>query len=276
MSFLTIAVGATNFILGMVYLQYGTMTMAEMIRNRQTLGFSHFGAAWIAMAFTCGPHHFVHGTHMLLEGRAAGSLDLIAVLIGFPAGVIWFLLRVEAFRGGRGDRFIKGSPLLVVALPTLLAVYVTGLIAATLQLGPVDLSQATIVLPNLMLIGIYGAIGYFLARTQIHNRRPLGGWSVSGLALAVIFPTCALMHGIYALYAMTGLYADIDWHGYAIDWLAVPAGLYFLWVVHALYQGRFLDWNVVPGRTEARIAADVGPEVGPEVVPAPVRSVAAG
>ena len=74
------------------------------------MGFSHFGAAWIAMAFTCGPHHWVHGVHLGFEGRAAGVLDFVAVLVGVPAGVIWFLLRVEAFRGGRGDRFIRGTP----------------------------------------------------------------------------------------------------------------------------------------------------------------------
>ena len=105
-----IAVGVLNLVLGTVYIQYGTLTIIEMRRNWREMGFSHFGAAWIAMAYTCGPHHFVHGLHLLVAGRSAGVLDLVAVLAGFPAGVIWFLLRIEAFRGGRGDRFISGSP----------------------------------------------------------------------------------------------------------------------------------------------------------------------
>src|SRR5437764_13205835 len=116
-----VTVALLNLILGFVYIQYGTLTVIDMRRNWRTMGFSHFGAAWIAMAFTCGPHHFVHGLHMLLAkgaGGQAGGLDLIAVAVGFPAGVTWFLLRIEAFTGGRGDRFIAGSPLWVAALPT--------------------------------------------------------------------------------------------------------------------------------------------------------------
>lgn len=44
---------------------------------------------------------------------------------------------------------------------------------------------------------------------------------MSGIALAVIFPTCALMHGAYAYCVITGTYAA-DVHGFVIDWLAVP------------------------------------------------------
>ena len=48
--------------------------------------------------------------------------------------------------------------------------------------------------------------------------------------------TCALMHGVYALYVTTGRY-DLDIHGLVIDWLSVPAAAYFLWVVAALHRG---------------------------------------
>ena len=40
-----------------------------------------------------------------------------AVVAGLPAGAIWLLLRVEALRGGRGDRFIPNTPAWVAALP---------------------------------------------------------------------------------------------------------------------------------------------------------------
>jgi hypothetical protein len=239
---MTIATALLNIALGLVYFQYGSMTLIEMCRNRRTMGFSHFGAAWIAMAFTCGPHHLIHGIHLLQSGNHGGLLDLLAVVIGAPAGVIWFALRIEAFRGGQGDRFVSGSPLWVLALPTALAIYVTALLAVVLAQGPVAGANPLAALPNLMLIGIYMAVGYFLTRTQIANRRPLGGWSVSGLALAVIFPTCALMHAVFAYYTLSGRYG-LSAHAMSIDWFAVPAGLYFLWVVHALYRGTFRDWN---------------------------------
>jgi hypothetical protein len=236
------SVGILNLILGIVYTQYGTMTAIEMRRNWRTMGFSHFGAAWIAMAFTCGPHHFVHGTHVLLEGRTGGMMDLIAVLIGFPAGVIWFLLRLEAFFGGRGDRFIAGTPAWVAALPFAAGIYVGVLVAVVAGSSAISLSAVPDAMPNLLLVGVYSAVGFYLLRTQLANRRPLGGWSVSGLALTVIFPTCALMHGAYAYYVTTGQYGA-DVHGLAVDWLAVPAGIYFVWVVQALYRGTFRDWN---------------------------------
>jgi hypothetical protein len=256
------AVGVLNLILGIVYTQYGTMTAIEMRRNWRKMGFSHFGAAWVAMAFTCGPHHFVHGTHVLVEGRTGGGMDLIAVMIGFPAGVIWFLLRLEAFFGGRGDRFIAGTPAWVAALPFAAGIYVGVLIAVVVGSSAISLDAVPDAMPNLLLVGVYSAIGFYLLRTQLANRRPLGGWSVSGLALTVIFPTCALMHGAYAYYITTGHY-QADIHGLAIDWLAVPAGIYFVWVVQALYRGTFRDWNST-GRAV--------PVARPQPADAPVRA----
>jgi len=241
----TTAVGISNLVLGLVYCQYGTMTLIEMRRHWSRMGFSHFGAAWIAMAFTCGPHHVVHGLHLLTTGASAGPLDLAVVLIGFPAGVTWFLLRVEAFRGGAGDRFIKGTPLLVLALPTLAGVYLGALLAILVSTGKFAGEHVAAVAPNLLLVFIYATIGYYLGRTQLANRRPLGGWSVSGLALTVIFPTCAVMHAIYAYYSLSGRYGPAV-HTTVVDWVAVPAGMYFLWVVQALYRGTFRDWNGTP------------------------------
>jgi hypothetical protein len=249
-SALTAATAVLNIILGLVYTSYGTMTAVEMVRDRRRLGFSHFGAAWIAMAFTCGPHHWVHGIHLGLEGRTAGVLDLVAVLVGVPAGVTWFVLRVEAFRGGRGDRFISGTPHWLMALPTLGGVYVTAVVAAAIGVGVATPEELAVVIPNLLLVVLYSAIGYYLIRTQLANRRSLGGWSVSGLALSIVFPTCAAMHAVYAFYALTGTYG-LDWHGVTIDWIAVPAAVYFLWVVQALYRGTFRDWNGAPGMVPA-------------------------
>jgi hypothetical protein len=73
----------------------------------------------------------------------------------------------------------------------------------------------------------------------------MGGWSVSGLCLSAIFPTCALTHGVWAVYAVAGRYAQ-DGHGLVIDWLSVPAGIYFLAVVRSLYRDSLRDWNDGP------------------------------
>lgn len=130
----------------------------------------------------------------------------------------------------------------MLALPTLLAVYLTAICVTIAGRGPLGTEAMAMALPNLLLVVIYGFVGFYVARTQIHNRRPLGGWSLSGLSLATIFPTCAAMHGVFAFYALSGVYAT-DTHHLVVDWLSVPAGLYFLYVVRKLYRGTANDWN---------------------------------
>jgi len=247
--------GILNLVLGSVYTSYGVMTLIDMRRGWRTMGFSHFGAAWTAMAFTCGPHHLVHGYYVLAGPGVGGGLDLLAVAVGFPAGVIWFLLRLEAFAGGRGDRAVSGTPAWIRAIPLASAVVATFFLTVSTQmilhnheargahlLTEHGLGLGGIVWPNLLLIGLYCTIGYFLARTQLSTNRSEGGWSVSGLSLTVVFPTCAMMHAAFALYIGTGGYHAHP-AGLVIDWLAVPAATYFLWVVRGLYRDSMKDWN---------------------------------
>lgn len=239
---MTTVIGVLHLGLGAIYFSYGLMTIVDLKRGWRTHGFSHFGAAWLAMAFTCGPHHLDHGAHIIVSGRSGGPLDLLSILMAAPAGVIWFLLRLEAMGGGRGDRHITGTPLWLDLLPAAGFVYLAALFNAALDTaGSAPVFEPKI-LPNLALIGLYSAIGGQLARTQLGNRPHTGGWSVSGTSLAAVMFTCALMHGVYALYATTGRY-DLDIHGYVIDVLSVPAAAYFLWVVAALHRGVLRDWN---------------------------------
>jgi hypothetical protein len=235
-------VALTNIVLGIAYCGYGVMTAVEMRRDWRTLGFTHFGMAWLLMAFTCGPHHLVHGVHVLFEGRQGGVLDLYSVVVGLPAGVAWLALRVEAFAGGRGDRFIGGDPLWVRALPAAASLYAATLVVGVVATVAGSLHPTPLVVPNLFLVVIYLAISWFVLRTQLRNHPQLGGWSLSGLSLAVIFATCALMHGVMAAYTATGAYA-FDIHGLVIDWLSLPAALYFLSVVRGLYRNAIHDWN---------------------------------
>jgi hypothetical protein len=246
-----VAVAALNIVLGLVYTSYGTMTIIDLKANWRRSGVSHFGLAWIAMAFTCGPHHLDHGLHALVDHHG-GAVDVYAVLIGFPAGVTWFLLRVEALRGGRGDRFISGTPTWIAALPAVFAAYTATVAIAVLQVVRHHPHFGPRYVPNLLLLGLYLLIGYYLLRTQLENRRPLGGWSLSGVALTLVFPTCGLMHAVHAAYAIGGHY-EVDWHGLVIDWLSVPAAVYFVWVVRGLSAGARTDWT--EGAEGVRLAA---------------------
>lgn len=236
------AVALVNLALGLIYTGYGIMTVADLVRDGRRLGISHFGLAWTAMAFTCGPHHVEHAAHILASGRNGGPLDLLAVLIGAPAGLIWFSLRVEALLGGRGDRFIPGTPHWVTALPYL---FVSYIVVIAVMIGFTVSHAARVgprLTPNLVLLGLYVLIGYYLLRTQLANHSSTGGWSLSGLSLTLVFPTCGVMHTVFFVYAATGRY-NVDVHGLVIDWLAVPAAVYFVWVVRRLHFGQLRDWN---------------------------------
>ena len=68
-------VASTNVLLGVVYTGYGVMTIIDLKRHWRANGVSHFGMAWIAMAFTCGPHHLDHGLHALLDHNG-GAVDV--------------------------------------------------------------------------------------------------------------------------------------------------------------------------------------------------------
>jgi hypothetical protein len=261
---MTAAVAVVNLVLGVAYCGYGVMTIIEMRRDWNTFGFSHFGLAWIFMAFTCGPHHLFHGIHLAFEGRHGEDLDLLAVVVGLPVGVTWLVLRVEAFFGGRGDRFVPSTPRWLRAVPVGAVLYLAILGRGLFGVGRSHfepfgqgLLSLTVAVANIALVGIYMAIGYVILRTQLANRPGIGGWSVSGLCLSMIFPTCALMHGVWAAYSLSGHF-HFDEHGFFIDLASIPAALYFLWVVRGLYRDALSDWNegpaeVVPERVEALV-----------------------
>lgn len=99
-----------NLALGIAYMLIGAMVLIDARRQRGTFGTS-LGYALVAMAYTCGPHHFEHGLHIALgDDRLAGPLDVVTVAVGLPAAAVFAYLAIEGFRGGEGDRIIPGTP----------------------------------------------------------------------------------------------------------------------------------------------------------------------
>lgn len=237
-----IVAGVLNLFLGAVYWGIGSLIAVDLEQSMRRRGWSHFGVAWLTIMFTCGAHHLVHGVHLTAEGRSVGDLDILAVAMGVPAGIIWSALRIDAHRGGRGDRFVAGTPAWLRVLG-----WGYGLLTGVCVVAAVAVLRGGVggdprVLPNVFLLVLYVGIGWYLYRGQRRNRRGLGGWSTSGLALMMIFPTCAMMHGVYVVYASVAAFSP-DYHGLWADWLSVPAALYFFWVVQGLEHGTVRDWN---------------------------------
>ena len=82
----------------------------------------------------------------------------------------------------------------------------------------------------------------------------MGGWSVSGLCLSAIFPTCALMHGVWAAYAVAGRYAP--GRPRPPDRLALRSRRDLLpAVVRGLYRDSLRDWNDGPDEVATDIPA---------------------
>jgi hypothetical protein len=236
----TLAAGLLALLTGLAYTGLGIITGYELVRHRRTRGFSHFGGAFLVMAFTCGPHHLVHAWRHLHAGEAAHGPMLAALAIGLAPGLVFIALRVEAAFGGRGDRLIARSPLWLTALPCVLAA-ATGatLWEALRHVGPMDVDVRSLT-PNIFLAVNYALVGIFTARTQLSRRPVLGGWSLSGVAMSGVFLTCGVSH------LVAGLLTAAHSSSVLLDNVGVPASFYFLWAVHRLHRDSLRDWNRRP------------------------------
>jgi hypothetical protein len=233
-------IGVGNIVLGLAFLGLAYFGIAEIARDGRARGVSRFGLAYVAMAITCGPHHLISG-FQALDGFDVTWMMTVATLIAVPAGTVFVGLRIEAVCGRRGDRFISGTPWWLVTIALGFFVLVGAVAAASLRAFVEHDSFSTLALiPNLVVTITYGAVGVLLFRTQVLRRAHLGGWSLSGLALGAIFPTCALMHLVFSLTASGD--ASIC----PADLLGIPASIYFLWVVNRLYRQAIVDWNRRP------------------------------
>lgn len=246
---MTYVFGFATIAIGLAYLGLGTLSAVELIVLRKERGFSRFAVGFTLMAASCGPHHLAHGWH-ILSGMDHNALVAVSTVVGLPCGLIFVGLRLEAMIGGRGDRFVSGSPWWITVAPLTFLVVVGALGSRGLGSGahvghdrgsggsfdPTSL----VFLTNLFVTVTYGLVGGFLLRTQVRRRQTSGGWSLSGLSLAGVFPTCALMHLVYALTARGNS------HTLFFDLLGVPASIYFLAVVRGLYRDSIVDWNRRP------------------------------
>lgn len=186
-----------------------------------------FGLCLIGMALTCGPHHLHLAEHVARTGRT-GWYALVALVVGFPAALTWTYLRTETFWGGKGDHAFRRRGFIIGMAAGLLAVYLAGgltlLIASSSFTNPgLPVVQAAV---QAILVVLYFYIGYALWSTQYRRYSEKGEWSLAGLALAFIFPTCALSHASMGYYVANGTY-EVTWHFLVIDGLGIVAAAVF-------------------------------------------------
>jgi hypothetical protein len=236
---MTAVAAILSLALGCAYTGLGIITAYELTRHTGSRGFSYFGAGFLLMAATCGPHHLVHAFH-LIGGEQASAPYVASLAIGTPSGVVFILLRVEAAFGGRGDRLIAGTPLALAAWPVIMLTAVGGDLFEAIEYAEHHGFNLSGVAPNLVLFVNYMLVGIFTARTQMARRPVLGGWSLSGVAMAGVFTTCAVTH------LVAGLTTVPNVHSLALDNLGVPASLFFLYVVYRLHRQSLRDWNRAP------------------------------
>jgi hypothetical protein len=252
-------IGFGSIAVGLAYTGLGALSAWETISLHRYRGWSRFGMGFSLMAASCGPHHFVHGWHVL-QGESVSWPMLAATLIGLPAGVTFVLLRFETLWGGQGERMIAARPHHAALLGGAFSIVAGWLAASALAQPGADFpfpvicisvanaaaAQATAIdftsvtfLANMFVAVTYGMVGIYLADHQMRRYLSVGAWSLSGSALTGVFFTCSLMHIIDATTHDNSVML-------AFDLIGIPASIYFLRVVRQVHTDAVLDWNRRP------------------------------
>jgi hypothetical protein len=251
---MNIAVAIINLATGTVYLLLACQALWEIARERRSRGISRFGLAYVGMALSCGPHHLIHGIQAI-EGEDFNWMMLTSDLLALVPAVVFVSLRIEAMLGRRGDRFVVGTPWWLRTMAAFFWCACGGLVAQSIAqvVSGHHHPSFMAIFPNALVLVTYGMVGVLLFRTQLLRNPTTGGWSVSGLSLAAIFPSCALTHVVY------GLTASFNLAICPADWFGIPASIYFLWIVHRLYTAAIVDWNRRPIVGESRRTERISP-----------------
>jgi hypothetical protein len=253
-------IGIGNLLVGVAYVGLGLLSAWEAASQYRYRGLSRFGLGFSLMAASCGPHHLVHGW-CVLQGGVVTTPMLLVTLTGLPAGVVFCWLRAEAMLEGRGDRTLAVNGTVMAGALIALLIVVSALAGWAMASPPVlsavicttqgiqswfrasgaaTNGPSLVLLSNLWVTFTYAMVGWYLVDTQIRRYVSTHSWSLSGLALAAVFPSCAAMHLILALTSSSEVST------LPFDLLGVPASVYFLWVVKQLHADSAIDWNRRP------------------------------
>lgn len=248
---------AVELATGIAYTGLGVLSAWEMVRERSTLGRSQFGLSFMLMAFTCGPHHLAMAVATIGSQRQPTGPELLALVIGLIPGITFVALRLEALLGGPGDRALWFSAAFLPATTALIGI-VGGGVVVTMYRGVAHIDR-TLLIANVVLGTSYLMVGWYIIATQLRRFGTPDYWSLSGVSLGLIFPTCALGHAVHVL--AVAHHATAGWQRVlilTIDIVGLPASIWFLTVVRRLYHEALSDWNRRPlvgrGASPTRLA----------------------
>jgi hypothetical protein len=258
---IALIIGLSNLGIGVAYAGLGLLAAWETASLHRYRGWSRFGLGFSLMAASCGPHHLVHGWHLLQGGIVSWPM-LAATVIGLPAGLTFVGLRLERMWGGQGDRVVAASADRVAMVAGGFAL-TTGVLAVGVLAQPgaealwqvvctssglatraspsgsaVDFTSPSF-MANIFVTATYGMVGWYLADFQVRRYLTTSAWSLSGVSLTGVFFTCALMHLVDAT-------THDDGTMLFFDLLGIPASIYFLWVVKLVHNDSVTDWNRRP------------------------------
>lgn len=224
-----------SLLVGTAYVGLAVLTAYEMVACRRDRGPSHLGMGLVAMGITCGAHHLIHGEHVLASQQPVTALALVPMLVSAVPGGLFVLLRLEAASGGRGDRFVSGTPLWLASAPVALGLMLGWIATHWYQVRPQF--DPTVLVVNLVLGACYMLVSADILRTQLDRRLLIGGWSASGLSMGGLFATCAVTHVTF------GLTVVPDDHTAALGAVSIPAAIWFLSAVRNVHRGAARDWQ---------------------------------
>lgn len=221
------AVSLLSLALGLIAVLLASQALIESTRSLRLVGRRRFGLALSAFGATTAVHYFVLGVSGSGPASDAAGPQLAALLLTLlPVGVFCWL-RVEAYLDGPGDRIVDGTPGWIAVLPSMAAGAAGAVLISAWRNPPPAGSGAGVaaqwlgILPSILLVATFSAIGWSLIRGQQTRHAVLGGWSASGLAVTLIFPTGAVVYATQALTVRPTLTSSL------VDWLGVPAAVWF-------------------------------------------------
>ena len=201
-----------------------------------------FGLGLFLMAMSCGPHHCHVFYHYVIEGGSHATLsDLVAILYAFPFGALGLYFVSESVFGfGPGDRYIDGRAILLKIQLLLLGLLAFGvLVMPHWQVNDWTPPGAVGIYAQFVLVVLYLIVGWFLWTGQWLRIRMSQPWSLSGIALALVFPTCALTHMLWGIENLAS-YTVADTHFSVIDTFGIAAALYFIWIAMQAHRTRII------------------------------------